>query len=136
MSYSAAVATYLLLGRGLSPGEPAQFAELMLTAVPLVTVAWLAVTFLTKPEPEKQLAEFFRRARPYRALWGPVASGFTAEPEERTLGADLATWGIGVVFLYAVVFLMGKLLLGSAGEALALAGVVAVAGWALWLRLR
>src|SRR5207249_3356217 len=76
-----------------------------------VTASWLAVTFLTRPESEQILVAFYRRTRPSRAGWGPVAA---LAPDVRPSAdglANLVDWVAGCALVYGVLFGSGKLLL-------------------------
>src|SRR5213596_3031301 len=59
---------------GLQSDQPLDFAHIVLITVAVTTVVWLAVTFLTRPESDATLVAFYRRTRPSRAGWGPVAA--------------------------------------------------------------
>jgi solute:Na+ symporter, SSS family len=117
---------------GLDSDRPADFAWIMLITVALTTVVWLAVTFLTAPESPETLVAFYRRTRPSRAGWGPVAA---RAPDVRpsTDGlANLLDWGAGCVLIYGILFGVGKLLLLEPVPGTLLLGVAAVAGWVIY----
>src|SRR5438105_7460373 len=59
---------------GLQSDQPLDFAHIVLITVAVTTVVWLAVTFLTRPESDATLVAVYRRTRPSRAGWGPVAA--------------------------------------------------------------
>src|SRR5437762_11243629 len=59
---------------GLDSDLPLDFARIVLVTVAVTTVVWLVVTFATAPEPGAALAAFYRRPRPSRLGWGPVAA--------------------------------------------------------------
>src|SRR5437667_2335815 len=69
-----AVSVLLQTVAGLDSDRPLDFAWIMLITVAITTGVWLAVTFLTRPEPEGTLVAFYRRTRPSRTGWGPVAA--------------------------------------------------------------
>src|SRR5205823_13943442 len=96
---------------GLDSDRPLDFAQIVLTTVAVTTVVWLAVTFLTRPESEQTRVAFYRRTRPSRAGWGPVAA---LAPDVRPSAdglANLIDWVAGCVLVYGVLFGVGKLLL-------------------------
>jgi hypothetical protein len=96
-----------------------------LILVPLTILTWLAVTFLTAPEPREKLESFYRRVRPGGA-WGAVAR---ACPEVASDGFGLRillTWLAGVVMVYGILFGSGKLLLGEPQQGLLLLAAAAV----------
>jgi solute:Na+ symporter, SSS family len=117
---------------GLDSDRPADFAWIMLITVALTTVAWLAVTFLTAPESPATLVAFYRRTRPSRAGWGPVAA-LAPDVRPSTDGlANLLDWGAGCVLIYGILFGVGKLLLLEPVPGTLLLGVAAVAGWVIY----
>src|SRR3989441_3411497 len=62
-----AVSVLLQTVAGLDSDRPLEFAWIMLITVAITTGVWLAVTFLTRPEPEGTLVAFYRRTRPTRS---------------------------------------------------------------------
>src|SRR5882724_3300754 len=96
---------------GLDSDRPLDFAHIVLITVAVTTVAWLAVTFLTRPESEQTLVAFYRRTRPSRTVWGPVAAlARDVHPSADGL-ANLVDWIAGCVLVYGSLFGVGKLLL-------------------------
>ena len=113
---------------GLKSDQPLDFAHIVLMTVAVTTVVWLAVTFLTRPEADATLVAFYRRTRPSRAGWGPVAA---LAPDVRPSAdglANLIDWVAGCVLVYGVLFGVGKLLLQETLAGLVLLVVAAVAG--------
>jgi len=123
-----AVSVLLQTVAGLDSDRPLHFAWIMLITVAITTGVWLAVTFLTRPEPEGTLVAFYRRTRPSRTGWGPVAA---LAPEVRASAdglANLLDWGAGCVLIYGVLFGVGKLLLHETLPGVVLLGLGAIAG--------
>src|SRR5256885_2380644 len=113
---------------GLDSDRPLDFAQIVLTTVAVTTVVWLAVTFLTRPESEQTLVAFYRRTRPSRAGWGPVAALAPAVRPSADGLANLIDWVAGCVLGYGVLFGVGELLLQGTRAGLVLLVVAAVAG--------
>jgi len=90
------------------------FAKSALTTTAVTTLVWLAVTLLTRPEPERTLVNFYRRVRPHAAGWHPIARLTPDVPATRDLGANLLLWLLGTAMVYMTLFGVGKLLLGPA----------------------
>jgi Na+/proline symporter len=109
-------------------GDPNADAAVMLVTVGITTVVWLAVTYLTKPEPDAVLESFYRRVRPGGPGWARIstAAGFGREPIP---GGALAwtNWVAGVVAVYTTLFGIGKCVLGEWGSGAVLLAVAAVA---------
>jgi SSS family solute:Na+ symporter len=98
----------------------------MLITVSITTAVWLAVTFLTAPEPEEQLLKFYRRVRPSAALWKPIARLAPEIPPARDLGRNALDWIAGCALIYGTLFGAGKVIFkdyttGAAFLAVALA---------------
>jgi len=108
---------------GFDSDKPADFAQIMIITVAITTAVWLAVTFLTRPESDATLVAFYRRTRPSRGGWGPVAA---LAPEVRPSAdglANLVDWVCGCVMIYGVLFGVGKLLLHEPVPGLVLLGL-------------
>jgi hypothetical protein len=89
-------------------------AIVMLLTVVITTVVWIAVTFLTKPEPESTLDAFYRRVRPGGPGWETVSRrlGFGREPIPG--GAmSFVNWILGIVLVYTALFGIGKIVFGQ-----------------------
>jgi Na+/proline symporter len=113
---------------GLDSDRPLDFARIVLITVAVTTVAWLAVTFLTRPESEQTLVAFYRRTRPSRVGWGPVAAlAPDVHPSADGL-ANLVDWIAGCVLVYGALFGVGKLLLQETLPGMVLLVVAAIAG--------
>jgi Na+/proline symporter len=111
MIAAAVVSVALQTVFGMSSADPLGFAHIMLITVVATTAIWLAVTFMTPPEPNEQLLGFYRRVRPPAALWGPVARLATEIPQSRNLRYDLFDWIAGCVLIYGALFGAGKVIL-------------------------
>ncbi len=96
---------------GLSSADPRGFASIMLITVAITSAVWLAVTFLTAPEPEAQLLSFYRRVRPPAALWKPIARLAPEVPAGRDLKYNFFDWIAGCAMIYGALFGAGKLIL-------------------------
>src|SRR5437762_13044345 len=55
------VSLALQVGFGFDTDQPKQFALIMIATVAITTIVWLAVTYLTVPEPQEKLVSFSRR---------------------------------------------------------------------------
>jgi Na+/proline symporter len=96
------------------------------------TVVWVAVTRLTPPTPMEKLMEFYRRVRP-PGWWGPVreALGEARSPGRERLRQGLRLWLLGVVFIYAALFGLGKLVLLEWDWGVAFTALAIGSGWGL-----
>ena len=115
MVVAAAVSLFLQIYWGWdsdSSREPKQFGYLMLVTVGLTTLAWLAVTLLTPPEPREKLVAFYKKVRPAGPGWKPIAAAagrLEGGPSE-SLTVQFVNWIVGCVLIYASMFGLGKLI--------------------------
>jgi hypothetical protein len=94
---------------------PVVFAKTALTTTIITTLAWITVTFLTKPEPERVLVSFYRKTRPDVRGWQPIARLTPEVAANRDLGRNLIAWILGCAMVYLALFGLGKLILNQAG---------------------
>ena len=126
------VSLFLQLVMGWDSDQPKQFAYIMIVTVAITTAVWLAVTYLTKPEPQETLTAFYRRTRPSRTGWGPVAA---LVPDVKVASSGLANlldWVAGCVLVYGVLFGVGKLLLKDTMPGLLLLALAAIGGFVIY----
>jgi SSS family solute:Na+ symporter len=126
------VSLSLQLAFGLDSDQPKQFAWMMIITVAITTAVWLAVTYLTKPEPQETLTSFYRRTRPSRTGWAPVAALAPDVTVTSSGLANLLDWVAGCVLIYGVLFGVGKLLLHETGTGLLLLAIAAVGGFVIY----
>jgi Na+/proline symporter len=131
MIVAAVVSLFLQLGGpNWTKDDPREFAYLMLTTVCVTTVAWLAVTLMTRPEPRENLIDFYRRVRPAGPGWKPIAAVAGNVRPSESLIAQFGNWVLGCVLIYASLFGIGKLIFKewtAAAICLALAVIAAAA---------
>jgi solute:Na+ symporter, SSS family len=106
----------------------------LLLTVLVTTAAWLIATFLTAPESPETLDRFYRRARPGGAGWRSVAARLGFAGDTIPGGAlSWVNWVAGWIAVYATLFAIGQLLVGTIAQAL-IYGVVAAGAFALIAR--
>ena len=109
-------------------GDPNATAWVMISTVAVTTVAWIATTFLTSPEPNAKLDAFYRRVRPGGPGWRRVSERLGYGRESIPGGALAWTnWIAGIIAVYATLFGLGKLVFGQWGAGLGLLLVAAAA---------
>ena len=131
MAVAAAVSLYLQIGRQWDGDNPRDFAYLMLVTVGLTTIAWLAVTWMTPPEPDSTLHAFYRRVRPHGRGWARIAAAVGLPGASGSLGGELLNAFLGCVLVYSALFGVGQLLLRSAPIGMGLLVVSALAAFAI-----
>lgn len=130
-----AVSLTLQVGFHMDSDDPRSFAWIMIVTVGITTAVWLAVTFLTAPEPRDTLVAFYRRTRPSSAGWKPVAALAPDVKPSRDGLANLLDWAAGCVLIYGVLFGAGKLLLHEAGSGVILLTCGFAAGAVIYMDL-
>jgi SSS family solute:Na+ symporter len=122
------VSLTLQLAFGYDTDQPKQFALIMITTVAITTIVWLAVTYLTAPEPRETLVAFYRRTRPSRAGWAPIAA---LAPDVKVASdglSNLLDWIAGCTLVYGALFGIGKLILHDTTPGLLLLALAALGG--------
>ncbi|OLC48539.1 MAG: sodium:proline symporter [Acidobacteria bacterium 13_1_40CM_65_14] len=127
MAVAAAVSLYLQLVLEWDSDRPRDFAYIMIVTVAVTTIAWLAVTWMTPPEPDATLQNFYRRVRPHGGGWGPVRRAVGVSLAEGSLGRDLFNAFLGCVLVYASLFGVGEILLRSVALGVTLLVIAALA---------
>lgn len=112
MLASFVVSVYLQSGLGMDTSDPNVFARVMLITVAASSVVWLLVTFLTAPEEEQTLLQFYKKIRPGGNLWQPVAHLAPDVQTDTGLAWDLLDWFVGLLLIYTTLFGVGKFILG------------------------
>ena len=86
-------------------------SKLCKVIVPIAIIVWLTVTFLTKPEKDSTLKEFYRRIQP-GGWWGQIAKDITRTKSNVTKGF-LSNWLAGIAFIFGATFAIGNLIFGT-----------------------
>jgi SSS family solute:Na+ symporter len=130
---AAAVASLLLQTVfGYNSDKPVDFAYIILITVAITTVSWLAATYLTAPESDATLLNFYRRVRPSPAGWGPIARAASDVPPSRDLTWNLVDWLCGCALIYGALFGIGKVILRDYGEGIIYFVIAAVAATVIY----
>lgn len=127
---SATTAIALYKVPGLSGGT-AHDAALRLVVVVLSSAFFaLLAALVTKPEPVGHLVAFYRRVRPPRALWGPIAAQAGVVEEGGYSWRTFLQIAVGIVFVFSGMIGLGETILGSTLVGVAL--LVLSAGTGFW----
>jgi solute:Na+ symporter, SSS family len=128
VSFLASLVFMRIIPPRFPAGDPNATAWIMISTVAVTTVAWIATTFLTSPEPAAKLDAFYRRVRPGGPGWAQVSERLGYGREQIPGGALAWTnWIAGIVAVYATLFGLGKLVFGELGNGLGLLAVAAAA---------
>jgi hypothetical protein len=109
-------------------GDQRVIAVTMLITIVVTTAAWIAVTYLTSPEPDETLNAFYLRVRPGGPGWAHVSERLGLG-REKTPGGALAwtNWIAGIAAVYCALFGIGKIIFGELGLGLLLLVISVVA---------
>src|SRR5439155_2908938 len=132
---TAAVVTTVVLRLGVrfTGSDGIVFAKSISLTVLVTSAVWLVVTFLTAPEPDSKLLEFYRRVRPAAAGWKHVAELAPDIVPTHDGWYNLMDWLLGCLMVYMALFGIGKLVLGSTGVCHAvLACMTAIGSTTFW----
>jgi len=103
---------YTLFGRSpVIMGIELQMHHKLLIIVPLAIFIWLIVTFITKPENNTTLTEFYKRVQP-GGWWGQIAKDIPRTKGNVTKGF-LMNWLAGIALIYGATFAIGNLIFGN-----------------------
>ncbi|HEX3035150.1 MAG TPA: sodium:solute symporter family protein [Thermodesulfobacteriota bacterium] len=102
--------------------------------IPVSIVTWLVITFITKPEPEETLSNFYKKIRPW-GWWNPVAR-VNPEVNRTPFAPVLINWFLGVCFILFSMIGIGKLLLGSPFTGVIMILIAVCSGILIYVRLR
>ena len=96
---------------GLHVWNPAiEFGWHLIATALTSTVCWVVVALITPPTDERVLISFYERVRPHSPGWKPIAAR-SAVASAATGWSDVLGWLAGLVFIYAGMFGVGKLIL-------------------------
>lgn len=111
-SMVAAVLGVVILRVVAALGGPSlPFPESLFVLVPITLLVTLLVTFITKPDSEEKLRDFYARVQPPGPGWARFGRG-------RPMGRLFIGWGAGTVLLYTLLFSAGSFLLGEVTRAI------------------
>lgn len=95
-----------------------EFPFTLFLIVPITTIVWLVVTFLTKPTDEKTLIEFYRKVYPGGKLWSKISEKIPDAPKQQNFFSMFVNWVAGVILVYSSLFAIGKIILGFYNESI------------------
>lgn len=116
----------------------------LLLSVGVTTVAWLAVTFMTKPTDHKTLASFFNLVKPYGNGWNKfkkIAKTEKIDLKEGTgrLSIDILAMFLGIIIVYSALFSIGMFIYGNTYNGVILLTVTVLSSFLLnitWKKLK
>ena len=133
-----AVLTWPLIGDLVSKAAGYQFHQQVLIIVPITSIVWITVTFLTSPVPNEQLVRFFKRVRPFPRFWRPIVKLVPVEsrPKPGEFWRSARCWIYGIFLIYGSLVGIGKWIFKQYPEAMISTAIVMIAGFLLSKELR
>ena len=113
-------------------GMSLQVHHKLMIIVPIAIIAWVTVTFFTKPEPMTKLEYFYKRVQP-GGWWGPVTSSFDHTLQPVTKGIFIL-WLAGVMMIYGFTFGIGNLIFQNYSSSVILFGFAGIGAYLIWNR--
>lgn len=111
-----------------------QFPVSLFMIAGFTTIVWITATFLTRPTELETLKKFFERVHP-GGWWKPIANTLPHVRQDSGLGLLIIDWVAGILFVYNMLFGIGKLLLGDPVRAAMFFLIAAAAGSLLYLHI-
>lgn len=90
-----------------------KFPDTLFIIVPITTLVWIIVTFLTEPVEQKVLNKFYEKVHPGGILWKKVSSGLPDVKSDTGFFGMFINWVFGVILVYSILFGTGKLIFGD-----------------------
>jgi Na+/proline symporter len=129
-SFFVSLVAFQVIPQRYAAGDPRADSVIMLITVAVSTVAWLAVTYMTKPESDATLDAFYHRVRPGGRGWRRVAARLGYGDEGIEGGAiTWSNWVAGVAAVYTSLFGIGKIIFGQTVSGVILLAVAGVCFW-------
>ncbi len=116
-----------------SKGIPLELKHQILV-IPVSLIIWIAVTFITRPEPVETLSDFYKRVRPWG--WWKPASELNPGIEKPRFSPVIINWLLGVGFILLGMMGVGKALLGSFLTGALMIAASLVSGYIVYSRLK
>ncbi len=116
-----------------SKGIPLELKHQILV-IPVSLIIWIAVTFITRPEPVETLSDFYKRVRPWG--WWKPASELNPGIEKPRFSPVLINWVLGVGFILLGMTGVGKVLLGSFLTGALMIAASLASGYIVYSRLK
>ncbi len=120
-----AIAKFVFPHVEATPGALSEFPNSFFFTVGFTTVVWIAVTFLTKPEPQEKLDDFYARIKP-DGWWNRTHLDSEGNAKKSNLLNLAICWLSAVGFTYSFLFLLGKVILQEWAESLLALGVAGI----------
>ena len=112
----------------------------------ITTIIWIVVTFLTKPETNSTLFNFYKKIQPGGPGWNKTIED--AKNENQEIVTDNQPWSVpsgilamilGMLLIYSTMFATGYWIYGDTNYAISLTGLALISGFSLikmWKKIK
>ena len=113
-------------------GITLQVHHKLMIIVPCAIIAWVSVTFMTRPEPSDQLKIFYERVQP-GGWWAPITKAIEHTDQPVSKGI-IVQWIAGIMMIYGFTFGIGNLIFNNFSNAELLIGSAFIGSYLIWNR--
>ena len=110
---AATVIPFAVYGYLELSGTAVAFPNNLFVIVPITTIAWMIIMFITKPTDEGKLHAFYKKVHPGGIGWKKFALQYPDIKPDRGYGFLFIDWICGVVLVYMFLFGTGKIIFGD-----------------------
>jgi Na+/proline symporter len=96
---------------GFNENNPKDFAYMILISVTFTTFVWIIVTYLTKPEDENVLINFFKKVKPDATFWKPILEKCPDVIPNYDIKENSLFFILSLIFIYSLLFGVGNIIL-------------------------
>lgn len=96
---------------GFNENNPKDFAYMILISVTFTTFVWIIVTYLTKPEDENVLINFFKKVKPDATFWKPILEKCSDVIPNYDIKENSLFFMLSIIFIYSLLFGVGNIIL-------------------------
>ncbi len=82
---------------------------ILLCTTLFTTITWIVITFITKPEKEETLKNFYQQVEPEGA-WNSIRNALSLPKQKSQIPALIISWISATTLTYSMLFLIGKLI--------------------------
>lgn len=105
-----------------------KFPDSLYVIVPITTISWLIVMFLTKPTEESKLHSFYKKVHPGGIGWKKISNMYPEVKADKGYAYLFLDWVCGVVLVYMFLFGTGKIIFGDYMMGLIFIAIAFIAG--------
>lgn len=109
-----------------------KFPDSLYVIVPITTISWLIVMYLTKPTADDKLHAFYKKVHPGGVGWKKISQKFPEIKADKGYAYLFIDWICGVVLVYMFLFGTGKIIFGDYMMGIIFIFIAFIAGWIIY----